>query len=130
MATNPNISDTYMLRGWYDAICVNQSFTAYSNAASGSEAATLNRSDILTIDDIEANPQVAEEAEVFFYRGTILHIRGDDPAYPACPNRACKKEVIDTGEGWHCENCAKTWEEPEYRYVTCCWIPEPPLTLS
>ena len=130
MTIDPDISDAHILRGWYDAISVNQSFTAYSNVASGSGVATINRTDILTIDDIETNLQVAGKAEVFLYRGTILHIRGDNPAYPTCPNQACKKEVIETGEGWHCEKCEKIWEKPEYRYVTCCWIPRPPLTLS
>ena len=79
----------------------------------------FNRAEIRTIDDIKSNLQVAEKAEMFSCRGTILHIKGDNPAYPACPNQTCKKKVIDTGEGWHCEKCEKTWDKPEYRYVIC-----------
>ena len=109
-----------MLRGWYDSVGANQSFTAYSNVGSGSGGgATFNRAEIRTIEDIKANLQAAEKAEMFSCRGTILHIKGDNPAYPACPNQTCKKKVIDTGEGWNCEKCEKTWDNPEYRCVIC-----------
>ena len=126
MTINPDIPDAYVLRGWYDTVGAGESFTAYSNIGSGSGgAATFNRADVRTIEDIKANPQIAEKAEMFSCRGTILHIRGDNPAYPACPNQSCKKKVIDTGEGWHCEKCEKNWEKPEYRYACCGLVPEP-----
>lgn len=118
MAINPEVPDTYVLRGWYDSVGAKQNFTAYSNLGMGSGgAATFNRAGVRTIEEIKADLQIPEKAEMFSCRGTILHIRGDNPAYPACPNQSCKKKVIDTGEGWHCEKCEKTWEKPEYRYV-------------
>ena len=117
MSTNPDIPDAHMLRGWYDSVGVTANFTAYSNAGSGSGAAIFNRADIRTIDDVKTNLQIAEKAEMFSCRGTILHIKGDNPAYPACPSPLCKKKVIDTGECWHCEKCEKSWEKPEYRCV-------------
>jgi replication factor A1 len=120
MAVNPDIPDAHMLRGWYDSVGVNQSFTAYSGVGSGSGGAMFNRAEIRTIDDIKENLQVAEKAETFSCRGTVLHIKADNPAYPACPNQTCKKKVIETGEGWNCEKCEKVWEKPEYRYVICC----------
>lgn len=117
MAINPDIPDAHVLRGWYDSVGVNQSFTAYSIAGSGpGGAATFNRADIRTIEEIKENVQIAEKAQMFSCRGTVLHIKGDNPAYPACPNQSCKKKVTDTGEGWHCEKCEQTWEKPEYRY--------------
>lgn len=120
MSTDPDITDAHVLRGWYDSVGVNQNFTAYSNAASGSGgAATFNRAEIRTIEDIKANLQAAEKAEMFSCRGTILHIKGDNPAYPACPNQSCKKKVTEDGESWRCEKCDRTWEKPEYRYVAC-----------
>lgn len=118
MAINPDIPDAHVLRGWYDSVGVNQSFTPYSNAGSGS-GATFNRAEIRTIEDVKQNMQMAEKAQMFSCRGTILHIKGDNPAYPACPNQSCKKKVIDNGEGWNCEKCEKIWEKPEYRYLTC-----------
>jgi len=118
MSINPDIPDAHMLRGWYDSVGINQSFTAYSGIGSGG-GATFNRAEIRTIDDIKANLQVVEKAEMFSCRGTILHIKGDNPAYPACPNQACKKKVNYINDGWHCEKCEKSWDKPEYRYVIC-----------
>jgi len=118
MTVNPDITDAHVLRGWYDSVGNTQSFTAYSNVGSGSGgAATFNRADIRTIDDVKTNIEIPEKAEMFSCRGTILHIKSDNPAYPACPNQTCKKKVTFTGEGWHCEKCEKTWEKPEHRYV-------------
>jgi len=118
MSVNPDITDSHVLRGWYDSVGINQSFTSYSNTGSGSGGgAVFNRAEIRTIEDIKANLQAAEKAEMFSCRGTILHIKGDNPAYPACPNQSCKKKVTEDGESWRCEKCDRTWEKPEYRYI-------------
>jgi len=118
MTVNPDSPDAHVLRGWYDSVGNTESFTAYSNVGSGSGgAATFNRAEIRTIEDVKMNLEIPEKAEMFSCRGTILHIKSDNPAYPACPNQTCKKKVIDTGEGWQCEKCEKTWEKPEYRYI-------------
>ena len=118
MAINPDIPDAHVLRGWYDSVGATQSFTAYSNPGSGpGGAATFNRAQVRTIEEIKANTQIPEKAEMFSCRGTVLHIRGENPAYPACPNQSCKKKVTEVGENWQCEKCDKTWEKPEYRFV-------------
>ena len=127
---NPNISDAHVLRGWYDSVGANQSFAATSGAGLGpGGAATLNRADMQTIEDIKANLEIAEEAEMFSCRGTISFVK-EDLAYPACPDQSCRKKVNDTGEGWHCEKCGKTWEKPEYRHVACNLVSESLLTYS
>jgi hypothetical protein len=130
MTINPDNPDAHVLRGWYDTVGANQSFTAYSNAGSGSGGATFNRAEMRTIEDVKADMQAAEKAEMFSCRGTILHIRGENPAYPACPNQSCKKKVEDIGEGWRCEKCERTWEKPEYRYASCDPVLGSLLTLS
>lgn len=127
MTVNPDITDAHVLRGWYDSVGVNSSFTAYSGSGPGG-ATTFNRADIRTIEDIKANTQIPEKAEMFSCRGTILHIKADNPAYPAC--QTCKKKVIDMGDSWRCEKCETSCEKPEYRCVVSEPIPEPPLTLS
>lgn len=124
MTINPDIPDAYVLRGWYDSGGADASFTPYSIMGFGSGGATFNRAGVRTIEDVKANPQIAEKGEMFSCRGTILHIRGDNPAYPACPAQSCKKKVVDTGDGWQCEKCEKTWEKPEYRYVAFGPVPE------
>lgn len=124
MAVNPNIPDAHVLRGWYDSVGVNQSSTATSSARLGSGgAATFNRAEIRAIEDIKANLRIVEKAEMFSCRGTILDVGGENLAYPACPNQSCRKKVTDTEEGWHCKQCGKTWEKPEYRYITRNLVP-------
>lgn len=131
MTVNPSIPSAYVLRGWYDSVGVDQSFAANSSAGSGlGGAVTFNRAEVRTIEDIKANLQIAEKAEMFSCRGSILHVEGDNPAYPACPNQSCKKKVVNTVDGWHCEKCGKAWEEPEYRYTDCDLILGPFLTSS
>ena len=131
MTINPDIPDAYVLRGWYDTVGAGESFTAYSNLGRGSGgAATFNRADIRTIEDIKANPQIVEKAKMFSCRGTVLRIRDENPAYPACLNKSCKKKVNETEEGWHCQRCEKTWEKPEYGYIPHNLVPGSLLTLS
>lgn len=130
MTINPNIPDAHVLRGWYDSVGADQSFTATSSAGFGSgEVATFNRADVRTIEDIEANLQATEKGEMFSCRGTISWIKDENPAYPACPDKSCRKKLIDNGEGWRCKECIKTWEKPEYRCVTCHLVPESLLTF-
>lgn len=122
MTINPNIPDAHELRGWYDSVVVNQGFTATSSAGFGSGGIfTFNRAEIRTIEDIGANLEItdAEKGALFSCRGTVLRFKDEDPAYPACPSRSCWKKVNDTGEGWHCGKCQKTWEKPEYRHIAC-----------
>jgi len=118
MTINPGIYEAHVLRGWYDSLGTDGSFTATFSAGFGSGGATtFSRADIRTINDIDVNLQVAGEAEMFSCRGTISDFRGENPAYPACPNQSCRKKVNNTGEGWYCEKCEKTWEKPQYRYI-------------
>lgn len=117
MTLNPDLPDALVLRGWYDSVGATTSFTAYTMGSGSGGGAAFNRAEVRTIEDIKENLQIAEKAEMFSCRGTILHIRGENPAYPACPNQTCKKKVIETGDAWHCEKCEKSWEKPEYRYI-------------
>jgi replication factor A1 len=125
MTINPNIPDAHVLRGWYDSVVADQSFTAASTAGLESGGvATLNRAEIRTIQDIKTNLEITEKAEMFSCRGTVLHVPEENPAYPACLDKSCRKKVNKTLEGWHCEKCGKTWEKPQYRYITCNRVPE------
>ena len=129
MTLNPDLPDALVLRGWYDSVGATTSFTAYTMGSGSGGGAAFNRAEVRTIEDIKANLQIAEKAEMFSCRGTVLHIRGENPAYPACPNQSCKKKVIETGDTWNCEKCEKTWEKPEYRYTAWDVVLEPLLTL-
>jgi ribosomal protein L37AE/L43A len=55
--------------------------------------------------------------DYFTTRATIVSIKQDNIAYPACKSENCNKKVTQVGSGWQCEKCDKTWPEPEYRWV-------------
>lgn len=37
--------------------------------------------------------------------------------YPACPSEGCNKKVLESGTGWRCEKCDRSYPEPDYRYI-------------
>jgi replication factor A1 len=120
MSINPDIDEAFVLRGWYDSSGAAQSFQAHSNATPGGTGGAFNRNDIMSIVDVKSaklgeNP---DQADSFCARGTIMHIKSDNIAYPACPGRSgqgCGKKVVQGGEGWRCEKCDITHDKPEYR---------------
>lgn len=131
MAISPDIEDAHLLRGWYDGIGAEKSFQSHSNMASsgGSSFTGFNRSEIRPLSDVkESQLGMSDKAEFFSARATVMHIKNESVAYPACPTQDCNKKVTDVGDGWRCEKCDKTFERPEYRYVLrtrwMCAIPD------
>lgn len=118
MKINPrDIPDAQELRGWYDSVGATQTF-ANSGVGTGSGGvAAFNRADARSIGDITTNPENTERTEMFSCRGTIVYLNGENPAYPGCPNRSCKKKVVVDGKVWRCEKCGGGCEKPEYRYM-------------
>ena len=114
-----DIPDAHELRGWYDSVGATQAFAASSGGGSGSGGvAAFNRADARSIGDITANPENMEKAGMFSCRGTIVHLKGENTAYPGCPNRLCRKKVVVDGNVWRCDKCGRRWEKPEYRYIS------------
>jgi len=52
---------------------------------------------------------------MFCAQASIMHIRAENIAYPACPT--CGKKVIEQHDGWRCEKCDRSHEKPQYRYI-------------
>ena len=38
-------------------------------------------------------------------------------SYPACPSEGCNKKVLESGTGWRCEKCDRSYPEPDHRYI-------------
>lgn len=117
MAINPDITEAHGLRGWYDSIGHEQSFSSYSNSGGGGGSnVTFNRAEMRTLNDVkESELGTSDQPDFFSCRGTILHIKSDNIAYPACPGVNCNKKVVQDSEGWRCEKCERTYPAPEYR---------------
>ncbi|KAI6005784.1 hypothetical protein EDD15DRAFT_2384466 [Pisolithus albus] len=118
MAISPDIEEAHLLRGWYDGIGGEKAFQSYSNVSSGgASSAGFNRNEIRSILDVKQSQIGMDKVDFFSTRATIMHVKSDNIAYPACPTQNCNKKVTEVNERWRCEKCDKTYERPEYRYI-------------
>jgi replication factor A1 len=115
---NPDIADAHALRGWYDSEGSSATFTGQSSGGGAGARGPLvfRREEMKTIGEVKASGLgTNDKADYFTSRATIVNIKTENIAYPAC--KQCNKKVTDTGAGWRCESCDKSWDAPEYRYV-------------
>ncbi|KAH8117078.1 replication factor-a protein [Phellopilus nigrolimitatus] len=118
MAINPDITEAHVLRGWFDSLNNVPAFKSYSNGMSGGGGGNFNRNEIRTLAEVkESQVGMGDTPENFSCRATIVHIKADNLSYPACPSDQCNKKVVETGEGWKCEKCDRSYSSPEYRYI-------------
>lgn len=128
MTINPDITEAHGLRGWYDSVGREQTFQMYSGLGGGAGGGqAFNRAEMRTLNDVkEAELGTSDRQDFFSCRGTILHIKGDNLAYPACQTPQCNKKVVQDADGWRCEKCDRTFAAPEYRYesslLSCCLL--------
>ena len=115
MEVNPDIPDAHVLRGWYDAEGSAQSFQPQTTSTFTGGSATFNRSEIRYLDDIRNAEIGQEKVEYFSSRATIMHIKADNIAYPACQNEGCNKKVSQQDDSWRCEKCDQVFARPSYR---------------
>lgn len=119
MTVDPDIDEAHKLKGWYDAQGRTDTFASHANM-SGSMGAAGGRMDpvksILQVK--EENLGMSENTDYFTTRATIIYIKQDNFAYPACLSADCNKKVIQIDDGqWRCEKCDRNHPKPEYRYI-------------
>ncbi|KAJ3752916.1 hypothetical protein EV360DRAFT_88276 [Lentinula raphanica] len=122
MTQNPDIPESHALRGWYDSAGSESTFQSHSNANgsfTGSGGAGFNRAELKPLLEmkLEANriPDSDEKPVYFSTRATVMHIRSENIAYPAC--ETCNKKVVEEGGSWRCDKCDKVLSGPTYRYI-------------
>ncbi|KAJ4475701.1 hypothetical protein J3R30DRAFT_3502079 [Lentinula aciculospora] len=122
MTQNPDIPESHALRGWFDSSgseVAFQSHTSSGGSFGGTGGGGFNRSEIKPLLEmkLEANriPESEEKPVYFSTRAVIMHIRGENIAYPAC--ETCNKKVVEDGGSWRCDKCDKTLSSPTYRYI-------------
>ncbi|KAI4134715.1 MAG: hypothetical protein LQ347_001297 [Umbilicaria vellea] len=119
MTVDPDIDEAHKLKGWYDAQGRTDTFASHASM-SGSMGAAGGRSDpnktILQVK--EENLGMSETTDYFTTKATIIYVKQDNVAYPACLSEGCNKKVVEVDPGqWRCEKCDKTHPKPEYRYI-------------
>ncbi|CDO73580.1 hypothetical protein BN946_scf185014.g50 [Trametes cinnabarina] len=113
---NPDIPEAHLLRGWYDSIGAEQTYQSHTNAMSNGGGVSFDRAEIMCLHDVKTSDMgLSDRVDTFCSRATIMHIRNENIAYPACP--ACGKKVVQMGDNWRCEKCDKSYPKPEYRYM-------------
>jgi replication factor A1 len=120
MTVNPDIDQAHKLKGWYDAGGSTESFQSHANVMGAVGATSGGRNDPhKTIAQVsEENLGMGENVDWFTVKATILYVKKDNVAYPACQTESCNKKVVEINPGeWRCEKCDKTWDRPDYRYI-------------
>ncbi|KAI0032815.1 replication factor-a protein [Vararia minispora EC-137] len=118
MELNPDIPEAHALKGWYIDGGSDQSFRAYNRE--GDASGSVNRTEMRTIHEAKTTfSEASEKPEYFSIRATVLTIKNDNIAYPACRSESCNKKVVEdqSSNTWRCEKCEKSWDSPEYRYI-------------
>ncbi|KAF2101606.1 replication factor A 1, rfa1 [Rhizodiscina lignyota] len=117
MLVDPDIDEAHKLKGWYDAQGRNDAFAGQAN--DGTMSTTSRKDDTKIIAQIrEENLGVSEKPDYFSVKATIVYIKNDNVAYPACMSEGCNKKVVEMDPGqWRCEKCEKSWPKPLYRYI-------------
>ncbi|PSR81846.1 replication factor-a protein 1 [Coniella lustricola] len=117
MAVDPDIPECHKLKGWYDASGRNDNFATHNNMASMGGATGRNDQD-KNIFQVKEENLGMEDAAYFTLKATVVYIKQDNFAYPACLSQGCNKKVERLSEdSWRCEKCDVTHDRPEYRYI-------------
>ncbi|KAK3685680.1 putative single-stranded DNA-binding protein 68k chain [Podospora appendiculata] len=115
MSLDPDIAEAHRLKGWYDAQGRNEAFASHNNSMG---AATGRKEDVKSILQVKEENLGMENPEYFNLKATIVYIKQDNFAYPACRSETCNKKVVDMGDGtWRCESCNINHDRPQYRYI-------------
>ena len=121
MTVDPDIDESYSLRGWYDASGKEDNYKTHAGVTSTVSAATGGGGDPFKTAAQVREEQLGmneEKTDYFSIKGTIMHVRQANVSYPACLSEGCNKKVIEMeGEGWRCEKCDKNHPRPEWRYI-------------
>ncbi|KAI9808713.1 MAG: hypothetical protein M1825_003865 [Sarcosagium campestre] len=119
MTADPDIDEAHKLKGWYDAQGRSDTFTTHASMVGSAGAGSGGRKETYkTITQVEGeNLGMADTADYFSMKATIVFFKQDPFCYPACLSDGCNKKVVETDDGWRCERCDKTHASPDYRYM-------------
>ncbi|KAJ8122693.1 hypothetical protein ONZ43_g1173 [Nemania bipapillata] len=117
MAVDPDIDEAHRLKGWYDSQGRADSFNTHNNMSSMGSA-TGRQDQMKCVSQIKEEGLGMENTDYFMLKATIVYIRQDNFAYPACSSEGCNKKVVESGDGtWRCEKCDVSHPRPLYRYI-------------
>ncbi|KAF8476944.1 hypothetical protein BDZ91DRAFT_687929 [Kalaharituber pfeilii] len=118
MTIEPDIDDAYKLKGWYDAQGRSETFKSHQ-ALSGIGHASGRPENFKNLEQVvQEKLGQGEVADYYSTKATIVYIKQDSFAYPACLSKECNKKVTQDGDDqWRCERCNVVHPRPQYRYI-------------
>ncbi|KAI0896750.1 replication factor-a protein [Annulohypoxylon nitens] len=117
MSVDPDIEEAHRLKGWYDSQGRVGNFATH-NTMSSMGGATGRVDQTKVISQVKDENLGMENTDYFNLKATIVYIKQDNFAYPACSSEQCNKKVVDQGDGsWRCEKCNIVHARPQYRYI-------------
>jgi replication factor A1 len=121
MTADPDIDEAHKLKGWWDAQGNSESFNSYANMQGSTMGSAGGRGDpFKTVTQVkdEQLGMSEDKPDYFSIKASIMYIKQDNVAYPACLSEGCNKKVVEVDPGqWRCERCDKTHPKPKYRYI-------------
>ncbi|KAI1778327.1 replication factor-a protein [Hypoxylon cercidicola] len=116
MSVDPDIEEAHRLKGWYDSQGRGDNFATHNMSSMGS--ATGRTDQTMVVSQVKDDNIGMEDTAYFSLKATIVYIKQENFAYPACSSEQCNKKVIDQGDGsWRCEKCDIVHAKPQYRYI-------------
>jgi replication factor A1 len=121
LAVDPDIPETFRLRSWYDTEGNDTQFGSFAGQTlpGGRGGDGGGRKDVTKTVAAIRDEQLGQgdgKPDYFNLKATVVFIRNENVAYPACPTDGCNKKVVEEGAGqWRCEKCQKTFLAPNYR---------------
>ncbi len=93
MIVDPDIEEAHKLKGWYDAQGRSDTFASHVSMGNAMGAAGGQGDSFKTISQVR-NEQLgmSENADYFFLKATVTHIKPDSVCYPACLSEGCNKK--------------------------------------
>lgn len=117
MMVDPDIDEAHKLRGWFNAVGQNATFSTHQNMATTSGG---SKNETKLISQILEEESYLQDAPTYMsIKASVLFVKHNTTvAYAACSTPGCNKKVIEDNPGsWWCEKCQTSFPEPTYRYV-------------
>jgi replication factor A1 len=116
MMVDPDIDEAHKLRGWFNAVGQNVTFSTHQGMA-GPSGGSKNDAKLIA-QALEEETYLQDTPTYMSIRASVVYVKNTTIAYPACSTDGCNKKVIEENPGsWWCEKCQANFPEPKYRYV-------------
>uniref|UniRef100_T1IJW3 Replication protein A subunit n=1 Tax=Strigamia maritima TaxID=126957 RepID=T1IJW3_STRMM len=114
MQVNPDFSESFALRSWYDNEATHTDIQSLSTRGGGSGGPA----DWKCLAQVEIDELGQKDKAVFFTcKATVVMIRKENCVYKACAQPTCNKKVVESNGFYRCEKCNTEVAEYKWRYM-------------